>query len=588
MCLMLSVSALGGQEPALPQNRGQYIDPSEVNLRIDYDARTLIVMAAINMAGFDYEPGGQPLSPARAELRRDLAGIDPALKQELAQFYRSHRRPEVDEAVDAGRYAALSLLMTDPPIFGLPAPKDNEVTRPSESVPEDLKPLLGFEKLVQKFYATSGIKSLIPKYTAIARAYGDIYRRPVGELTYQVVEYFHARPETIVNMRPIVVGDEAEKPKKGKPGDEKVISRNRTRQIFFTLDPLAALGGSFVRGDLLNRKDDLLYRQIGDDYIVFVGPSRSVNTDALRQALIRFVIDPMIERHLRQSLEYKDQIVKLVASVPTAEKQFKPSVYLVIRESLARAAEARLRRIGAGERGSYGEDDAVYDLAQAYLRGAVLSFHFYESLSNLEKVGISLEEFFDEMVATTKFDSEAERPKQFEPVIARVAAARKERAAKAAAAEPGPPPGSIAAKILQSDDLIRQRRFKEARVLLEDILAADSNNARAVYGMAQVVNNTPGPAESDPRADENDKIQQQHDRLEAAIKLYRKAIAVASKDAEAWLIQRCHVLLGRIYDFQEFRADALAEYEKAIAMGDIPNGAYKEALDGKQRPYGQR
>jgi len=56
-------------------------------------------------------------------------------------------------------------------------------------------------------------------------------------------------------------------------------------------------------------------------------------------------------------------------------------VYLVIRESLAQATEARLRRINAiSTRGTYSEDDAVFDLAQAYLRGAVLSFHFYESL----------------------------------------------------------------------------------------------------------------------------------------------------------------------------------------------------------------
>jgi hypothetical protein len=48
------------------------------------------------------------------------------------------------------------------------------------------------------------------------------------------------------------------------------------------------------------------------------------------------------------------------------------------------------------------------------------------------------------------------------------------------------------------------------------------------------------------------------------------------------------VLIGRILDFQEFRADAVAEYEKAIALGEVANGAYKEALEGKQRPYGQR
>jgi hypothetical protein len=43
-----------------------------------------------------------------------------------------------------------------------------------------------------------------------------------------------------------------------------------------------------------------------------------------------------------------------------------------------------------------------------------------------------------------------------------------------------------------------------------------------------------------------------------------------------------------IYDFQEFREDAVAEYEKAIALGEVSNGAYKEALEGKQRPFGQK
>ncbi len=170
---------------------------------------------------------------------------------------------------------------------------------------------------------------------------------------------------------------------------------------------------------------------MGDDYIVIIGPSRIVNTDGIRQALIRFMIDPMIERHLKSSLEYRDQIVKLASGVPTAQKQFGSSVYLITRESLAQAAESRLRRIAATRGGNaYSEDDAVYDLAQAYLRGAVLSFHFYDQLKGLEEAGINIEAFFDQMVATTKFEREAERTKEFEPVVARVSAARRARAAK--------------------------------------------------------------------------------------------------------------------------------------------------------------
>ena len=46
--------------------------------------------------------------------------------------------------------------------------------------------------------------------------------------------------------------------------------------------------------------------------------------------------------------------------------------------------------------------------------------------------------------------------------------------------------------------------------------------------------------------------------------------------------------MGRILDFQEFRPDAVAEYEAAIALGEVKNGAYKEALEGKRRPFGQK
>lgn len=538
-------------------------------------------MAALNMAGFDYETGGQPLSPARAALRKDLAGLDPKVKEKLAAFYQAHRRQGVDETGDAARYAALSVMMTEPPGFTVYQPTDR-------AIPDDLQPLLEFVPLVREFYIKSGIRELIPKYMAIGEAYAAAYRIPVGTVIYDVLDYFHTRPETVINMRPLVVTTGVVDGKKQK---ETLITRTRTRQVFVIPDPLAALDTSMVRGDILNQKDDLLARKIGDDYIVIVGPSRAANADSVRKAVIRFVIDPMIERHLKASLEYKEQISKLVASVPTAARQYASSVYLVIRESLAQATEARLRRINAiATRGAYSEDDAVFDLAQAYLRGAVLSFHFYESLGGLEKVGIGMEDFFDHMVGNAKFEREAGRTKEFEAVVARVSARRSKpsrtNSAEGAAAEAVI--GAMGARILKSDDLIREKRFKEARSILDEVLAVEPNNARALYGMGQVVTQTPSTAELDPKADENDKIQMQHDRLERAIKLYRRAIENASKDSERWLIQWSHLFLGRIYDFQEFREDAIAEYEKAIALGDLPNGAYKEALEGKQRPYGQK
>ncbi|MEK6324812.1 MAG: tetratricopeptide repeat protein [Acidobacteriota bacterium] len=588
-CLAVSTTAQQTKPETKPgvqaqpgRTRAGFITPSDVNVRIQPDVRTFVVMAALNVAGFDYETGGQPLSPARAELRRDLARLDAQVKEKLAAFYKAHRRQGVEETADAARYAALSVMMTQPPGFTI-------YQSTLHAIPEDLAPLLDFVPLVREFYVKSGIRELIPKYMAVGDAYAAAYRVPVGTVIFDVLDYFHTKPETVISMRPLVVTTGTTDSKREK---QTVITRTRTRQVFVISDPLSAMDTSTVRGDILNQKEDFLARKIGDDYIVIVGPSRATTADPVRQAMIRFVIDPMVERHLKASLEYKDQILKVVASVPTAAKQYSNSVYLVVRESLAQATEARMRRLNAiATRGTYSEDDAVFDVAQAYLRGAVLSFHFYDSLVGLEKVGISMEVFFDQMVATAKFDREATRAREFEPVVARVSARRskpsKSTGGEGAAAEAAM--GAMAAKIVMSDDLIREKRFKDARSILEEVLAVEPNNARALYGLAQVMTQTASAVELDPKADENDKIQMQHDRLEQAIKLYRKAIDNASKDSERWLIQWSHVFLARIFDFQEFRADAIGEYEKAIALGpNVPNGAYKEALEGKQRALGQK
>lgn len=589
--LMTSVQAQQSQEkadnkaqsdkpqPTQRQSNPRFVVPGDVNVRIESDQRMFVVMAALNVAGFDYEPVGQKLTPARVELRKDLAGkVSPQLKEKLEAYYKSHRRQNVDEAVDASRYAALSFLMTAPPSFSIYESDTNRV-------PEDLRPLLTFVPLVQEFYVKCGIKDLMKKYLEVSEAYAAAYRRPVGELIYYILEYFHLRPETIVNMKPLVVSS-------GEPGakvkKETVVARTRSRQVYIIPDPLSAAGSSIARDDFLNQKDDLLARRVGDDYLVSIGPLSNIY--AVRNTLIRFVLDPLIERKLKATIEYKDPILKLVRSVPTASRESQGSVYQIVRESLARAAEARLQRLQSDEvRGNYTEDEATYDLAQAYLRGAVLAFHFYESLKGLEKVGIGIEDFYDQMLATIKFDREEKRATEFEPVVAKVSALRKKNGEGKSENSGDVYIGTLTKKILDSDDLIRQRKFAEARTILEEVLAAEPKNARALYGLARIYNQSQSTTEADPKADENDRIQAQHDRFKLATTYYRKVIENASPDTEKWMIQWSYVLIGRILDFQEFRQDAINEYEKAIALGDgIPNGAYKEAVEGKQKPFGSK
>lgn len=568
---------------AAPQKQDQprqvegFIAPSEVNVRIGADSRALVVMAAVNLAGFNYETGGQPLSPARAELRKDLAGIDPALKARLTEYYNSHRRQGVDEVSDALRYEALSMLMTQPPAFSIYTPKEN--------MPQDLQPLLDFVPLVQDFYLKSGIKAVLPKYIKLSELYAQQYRIPVGESIYVTLNYFHTTPDTIINMKPIVISNAA-----GEKKREMELSR--TRFVFVTPDPLLPIGSSLVRDDVLNQREDLIARKVGDDYTVVVGPSTEPLTTALKQALIRFVIDPILVRHLKASLEYKDQILKLEQTALPEGNRLGSSVYLIMRNSFGAAADARFKMMQSARTGvPYTQDDAVFDLARAYQGGSVLAFHFFDALAGYEKVGIGIEDFVEQMLATTDWDKEAARPQEFGPIVARVREARAKAptATEEAAARPieGLSP-ELTSKIVLSDELIRDKKYDQAQPVLEEVLKTQPDNARALYGMARVLNVTPSKVELDPKSDENDKIEAQYRRLQQSVKFFNKAIEKADAKSEAWLIQWSHVYIGRILDFQEFRNDAVAEYQKAVAIGDIPNGAYKEALEGKEHPFGQK
>jgi hypothetical protein len=58
---------------------------------IAIDRRVIVMMAALNIAGFDYEPGNRALSVTRQQLRNDLKGLRPELVQKIRNYFQSHR-----------------------------------------------------------------------------------------------------------------------------------------------------------------------------------------------------------------------------------------------------------------------------------------------------------------------------------------------------------------------------------------------------------------------------------------------------------------------------------------------------------------
>ncbi len=139
----------------------------DVNTVIGIDKRVIVMMAALNVAGYDYESGGRALSVIRQQLREDLKGIRPELVQRLRYHFQSHRKGQADAAAVAP-YLSLALSMTDPPAFTIDVA--------AERLPEDVRAITDFALLLEEFYRETGFSRLLPKYIdsyiKVAETYG--------------------------------------------------------------------------------------------------------------------------------------------------------------------------------------------------------------------------------------------------------------------------------------------------------------------------------------------------------------------------------------------------------------------------------
>src|SRR3954467_13385950 len=71
--------------------RTQVFDLSEVGVQVQPEPRLIIMMAALDAAGFDPTPKGEDPSVFRAQVRKDRANLDPDLKKRMASFFERNK-----------------------------------------------------------------------------------------------------------------------------------------------------------------------------------------------------------------------------------------------------------------------------------------------------------------------------------------------------------------------------------------------------------------------------------------------------------------------------------------------------------------
>jgi hypothetical protein len=575
------------QQPRQVQQRAPAgFDLSEYGVTFQTEPRLIIMMAALEAAGFDPVAAGAEPSVFRAQIRKDLADLDPDLRSRLRTFYQRNKLPAPATAADqAARYVSLAFALGPPPTLDAP-PR-------SEDLPASLLAVLDFAPLVQEFYRRSNIGENLPAYTRAYQAEGDRLRQPTAEMVRDVLSYLHTRPITSslerVVVRPLTT------PKKNAP--KTYTTREHLRRFFIVPDLLGAPGA-------------VNFRVISDDYYAVLPQGTDPASSELRRAYLQYVIDPLVLRFNREIAARRDQIKLILSEREKAGAAVSPDVFLAVSRSLVAASDARYeeaRRLDAldgaararlaaakddasrqaitkelRDRKSAVEDEIVARLADDYEHGAVLSFYFADQLKGIESSGFDVAGFFADMIASFDPTREIHRLEDNAGARQRALAARQARlSARQAEVETPIYSDAEAAKAAllvknlgEIEQVLRLKDYNNAEARLKDLMRSYSHEPRIFFALAQTA--------SLAAADATDE-DVQAERLKRALGNYRLALEASSPETDRALISRAHEAMGRIYAFFENLSEAAKEFDEAIKIGEVPGGAYKDAVAGRKK-----
>lgn len=572
--------------PAAATQNPPAFDLTEYGVRIEPDQRLIVVMAALNAAGFDPTPAGKEPSAFRSLLGKDNASVDPGLRERLKTFFdRNKLSGNVTAAEQAARYVSLAYALGPVPSLDAPAR--------SEDLPAGVLEVLDFAPLVREYYQKSGIDERLTSYVRAYQAEGDRLRQPAGEMVRAVLSYLHTRPITTTIERVRV-----NSPDKKKNAKTVTTTVEHERKFFIVPDLLAAPGA-------------INFRVIRDDYYAIVPEGTDPTSSELRRAYIQYLVDALVLRHNKEIAARREQIKQLIEARLKEGASISPDAFVVVTRSLVSAADARfeeanrLAQVDARQRARLAAakddaarasiareaqsarsaiaDEAIARLAEDYEHGAALSFYFGDQIRDITASGFDLTNFIADMVANFDPAREAKRLTDAQGARDRAIAARKAHPRYSAwlidpSSESREPDDARMAALTRSlrevETLLQTKNYPAAEARLKALLQEYPGDARLFFAMGQT-------ASLWARDTTDDELQEQ--RLNAALANYGFAVQAASPETAKVLLSRAHEAMGRILAFLDRNEEAVKEFEAAIKIGDVAGGAYKDAIEGKRK-----
>ena len=553
-------------------------DPSNYGVSVKPDKRLIVVLSSLEVAGIE-TPLSSKGEEFRATLRNDLKNISPDLQQKLRSFIGQYKKRYTKKTPSelVAPFIALAHSLSETPNL---APPERSV-----DLPDDLLEVLDYASLVAEFYKSPGVAEKIAKYHVLNTRMSDDVSAEAKVMVREVLDYLHTRPQLTYTER-IKTEIPGKKKKKKLTRIETVV-----HQRSFTVTP-----------DFLVPKKTVNFLNVRDKYIVVVSPDIDLSLSEARRAYLQFVLDPLVFDNVKEIIDRKDGIRKLLENLRENNKNVSPDVVLAVSRSLVAAADVReeeFRRVRAAtgqarakiellksedeKRAVVAElnrvkqifaDEAALQLSESYERGAVLAFYFSGKLKGIEDSGFDVGNSIGDWIQAMTPETEANRLQEFAEARDRAVAERKKRNTKTIV-ETTLIRNPLTEALLEIDKDIELKNLVKAEADLKALLARyPKSTSRIYYSLGRVASLSAENLEN--RHEVNKKL------IEAK-NYFERVIRFATPATDKEMIALTYVSLGGIYEFYDQKDYAVKIYDAAMKFGRADGEGYKKAFAAKQK-----
>lgn len=294
---------------------------------------------------------------------------------------------------------------------------------------------------------------------------------------------------------------------------------------------------------LMGPPEQVQARIYGENYYLVITPSVQARFREIRHQYLHFLLDPLAVKYAAD-IHKKAPLLSLARPAPALDVDDKSDFSLLLTECLISAVELRMDK----------PKDAPTQVEDDLAHGLILTPYFYKALAAYEQQDSPISLYYQQMVQGIDIDS-----------IEKTAAKVQFAALPASPAQTSPDASPATRLLDHGDNLIYTSKYDEAsRVFKEVLKKYDPHSARALYGLAVAASSMDEP--------------------DVAEKYFKQTLAVAH---DLRIVTWSHIYLGRIYDLEGNRGQALLQYRAAgVTAASFPD-ALAALKNGIQHPFGQ-